>query len=103
MHRFFAAIVVTLATAAAVLPAQAQTQERQSFRALLAAGYDIKNVSIIPIEVSKRYDDKSSTDTVAITLQRPKSVAVCYLNLSNWINLLSASLEDNTRCDVRTF
>lgn len=101
MHRFFAAIVVTLAAAAAVLPAQAQ--ERQSFRALLAAGYDIKNVAIIPIEVSKRYDDKSSTDTVAITLQRPKSVAVCYLNLSNWINLLSASLEDNTRCDVRTF
>ncbi len=100
MHRLFAAIALTFAVA---MTSSAQAQERQSFRALVAAGYDIKNVAVIPVEVSKRYDDKSSTDTVAITLQRPKSVAVCYLNLSNWINLLSASLEDNTRCDVRTF
>jgi hypothetical protein len=36
-----------------------------------------------------------------VTLQKEKSVAVCYFAAANWINLSPASLEDSKRCDVR--
>jgi hypothetical protein len=36
-----------------------------------------------------------------VTLQKDKSVAVCYFAAVNWINLNNATLEDARRCDVR--
>ena len=36
-----------------------------------------------------------------VTLQKDKSVAVCYFAAANWINLSPATLEDSKRCDVR--
>jgi hypothetical protein len=36
-----------------------------------------------------------------VTLQKEKSVAVCYFAAANWINLSPGSLEDSKRCDVR--
>ena len=36
-----------------------------------------------------------------VTLQKEKSVAVCYFAAANWINLSTGALEDSKRCDVR--
>jgi hypothetical protein len=36
-----------------------------------------------------------------VTLQKEKSVAVCYYAAVNWINLSNPQLDDAKRCDVR--
>ena len=48
-----------------------------------------------------RGEATENRETFVVTLQREKSVAVCYFAAVNWINLSSASLEDSKRCDVR--
>jgi hypothetical protein len=55
----------------------------------------------VPHEIAKRYADSTTTDTVLVTLQRQRNVAVCYFSFGSWVTLLQASIEDNTRCDVR--
>ena len=37
----------------------------------------------------------------SVTLQKEKSVAVCYFAAPNWISLATAALDDSKRCDVR--
>jgi hypothetical protein len=95
-------IVVGIAALAAVVAAgAAQAQEQQSFRSLISNGYEIKAVTVVPHEIAKRYADSTTTDTVLVTLQRQRNVAVCYFGFGSWVTLLTASIEDNTRCDVR--
>jgi len=60
----------------------ANAQEQQSFKTLLGKGYD-------------------NRETFVVTLQKEKSVAVCYFAASNWISLSTNTLEDSKRCDVR--
>jgi hypothetical protein len=36
-----------------------------------------------------------------VTLQKDKSVAVCYFGAATWINLSAAALDDARRCEVR--
>jgi hypothetical protein len=89
----------TLAFAVAVVfMAQAsdgRAQEQQSFKTLMARGYDIKNVTFA------RGESTENREVVLVTLQKEKSVAVCYFAAANWINLSPATLDDPKRCDVR--
>ena len=70
-------------------------QEQQSFKTLLGKGYEIKSVTFAHGEST------DNRDSFLVTMQKDKSVAVCYFAASTWINLSSASLEDARRCDVR--
>jgi hypothetical protein len=70
-------------------------QEQQSFKALVGKGYEIKGVTFAHGEST------DNRDSVLVTLQKDKSVAVCYFAAVNWINLNNATLEDARRCDVR--
>ncbi len=72
----------------------AQEQE-QSFRSLVSRGFEIKSVTFAHGEST------DNRDTFLVTLQKDKSVAVCYFAAANWINLNNASLDDAKRCDVR--
>ena len=58
-------------------------------------GYEIKNVTFA------RGESTENRDIFVVTLQKDKSVAVCYFAAANWINLSPAALEDSKRCDVR--
>ena len=90
MHKF-----VGLAVAVVALAAPAVAQEQQSFRTLLGKGYEIKSVTFA------RGESTDNRESFVITLQKEKSVAVCYYAAANWINLSTPQLDDAKRCDVR--
>ena len=90
MRTFVALIVAALAVAAPV-----DAQEQQSFKTILGKGYDIKSVTFAHGEST------DNRDIFVITLQKEKSVAVCYFAAANWINLSTSYLEDSKLCDVR--
>jgi hypothetical protein len=70
-------------------------QEQQSFKTLISRGYDVKAVTFA------RGESTENREVVLVTLQKERSVAVCYFAAANWINLSNATLEDPKRCDVR--
>ena len=70
-------------------------QEQQSFKTLVGKGFEIKSVTFA------RGESTDNREIFVVTLQKEKSVAVCYFAAPNWINLSSATLEDSKRCDVR--
>jgi len=71
-------------------------QEQQSFKSLMGRGFDIKNVSFVRGEVTE------NRETFIVTLQREKTVAVCFFSANAWVTLSNTVLEDPKRCDVRT-
>jgi hypothetical protein len=70
-------------------------QEQQSFKTLVGKGFEIKSVTFA------RGESTDNRETFLVTLQKDKSVAVCYFAAVNWITLNNAALEDARRCDVR--
>jgi hypothetical protein len=91
----FAAASFCIAQVCLALP-QASAQESQtSFKSLMGRGFDIKGVTFA------RGDSTENREVFVITLQRDKSVAVCFMSANAWINLSSTVLDDPKRCDVR--
>jgi hypothetical protein len=78
-----------------VMAPQGLAQEQQSFKTIIGKGYEIKGVTFARGEATE------NREIFVVTLQREKSVAVCYFAALTWINLSNASLEDSKRCDVR--
>jgi hypothetical protein len=70
-------------------------QEQQSFKALMGKGFEIKSVTFA------RGESTENRDAFLVTLQKDKSVAVCFFAAASWINLSTSTLEDARRCDVR--
>ena len=70
-------------------------EQQQSFKTLVGKGFEIKSVTFA------RGESTDNRDSFLVTLQKDKSVAVCYFAAVNWINLNNATLEDARRCDVR--
>jgi len=87
--------LVTLAVASIAFAAGASAQEQQSFKALMGKGYDIKSVTFAKGEATE------NREVFLVTLQKEKSVAVCYFAAPNWISLSNPTLDDARRCDVR--
>jgi hypothetical protein len=91
--RTFAAFAVAVLALGAAPESRAQDQ--QSFKTLMGKGYDIKAVTFA------RGDATENREVFVITLQKDKSVAVCYFAAPNWISLSQPILDDARRCDVR--
>jgi hypothetical protein len=70
-------------------------QEQQSFKTIIGKGYEIKGVTFARGEATE------NREIFLVTLQKDKSVAVCYFAAATWINLSPQSLDDSKRCDVR--
>jgi hypothetical protein len=87
------AFAVTLFCAAQA--PQCLAQEQQSFKTVMGKGYDIRSVTFAKGEVTE------NRETFIVTLQKDKSVAVCYFSASAWLTLAHNILEDPKRCDVR--
>jgi hypothetical protein len=90
--------VRTLCALAIALPATIQpalAQEQQSFKTIMGKGYEIKTVTFA------RGEATDNREIFVVTLQKERSVAVCYFAAASWINLSPTSLEDSKRCDVR--
>ena len=85
-----AAALFALAQASAAI-----AQEQQSFKTIIGKGYEIKSVNFA------RGDFTDNRDTFVVTLQKERSVAVCYFAAATWINLSPSALDDSRRCDVR--
>jgi hypothetical protein len=79
----------------AIAASDCGAQEQQSFKALIGKGFEIKSVTFAHGESTE------NRDAVLVTLQKDKSVAVCFFAAVTWINLSSNALEDGKRCDVR--
>jgi hypothetical protein len=88
----FVIAFVSLAWASAGL-----ARDQRSFKAVLGKGYEIKSVTFA------RGESTENREVFIVTLQKEKSMAVCYFAALNWINLSDPQLEDTTRCDVRSF
>jgi hypothetical protein len=73
----------------------AQAQDQQSFKTIIGKGYEIKSVTFAKGESTE------NREIFVVTLQKEKSVAVCYFAAANWINLTGGTLDDARRCDVR--
>jgi hypothetical protein len=84
-----------LAAAPLVFAAPAEAQDQQSFKTIIGKGYEIRSVTFA------RGEATDNREIFVVTLQREKSVAVCYFAAANWINLSAGTLEDPKRCDVR--
>lgn len=93
---FFAA----LATVSSCAWAQEQPPQ-SSFTALLAKDYEVKSVTLVPLDVAKRATESVKTDTILVTLQNKQSVAVCYIAFANWAFMNKTSLDTPTLCEVR--
>jgi hypothetical protein len=93
---FFAA----LATVGSSAWAQEQPPQ-SSFTGLLAKDYEVKAVTLVPLDVAKRATESVKTDTVVVTLQNKQSVAVCYIAFANWAFMNKTSLDTPTLCEVR--
>ena len=87
--------IVALAIMSLAFAVSAKAQEQQSFKTIIGKGYDIKGVTFAKGESTE------NREIFVVTLQKEKSVAVCYFAAANWINLSSGTLEDAKRCDVR--
>ena len=87
--------IVALAVMSLAFAAAAHAQEQQSFKTIIGKGYDIKSVTFA------KGESTDNRETFVVTLQKEKSVAVCYFAAPNWISLSSSVLEDSKRCDVR--
>jgi len=59
----------------------ANAQEQQSFKTLLGKGYDIRGITFA------KGESTDNRETFVVTLQKEKSVAVCYFAASKWISL----------------
>jgi hypothetical protein len=95
---------LVFATAAALISAPASADDRlqSSFTALVGKGFEVKSVTLIPLEVAKRVTEKVKTDNVVVTLQKQETVAVCYVAFANWAFMNKASLDSSTLCEVRS-
>ena len=87
--------IVVVAVMSLAFAAPVKAQEQQSFKTILGKGYDIKGVTFARGEATE------NREIFVVTLQKEKSVAVCYFAAANWINLSAGTLEDSKRCDVR--
>jgi hypothetical protein len=94
---FFAAFMSAASGAFADDPPQQQS----SFTALLTKDYEVKSVTLVPLEVARRATETVKTDTVLVTLQNKQSVAVCYIAFANWAFMNKTSLDTPTLCEVR--
>jgi hypothetical protein len=70
-------------------------QEQQSFKTIVGKGYEIKGVTFAKGEATE------NREVFIVTLQKEKSVAVCFFAAPSWISLSNPALEDSKRCDVR--
>jgi hypothetical protein len=87
-------------TLSIVAPARA-ADDTQSFRALTGQGFEIKAVTLVPLEAAQRGNSAVNYDTVFITLQKGAAIAVCYYSMVNWVNAEPASLDNAEQCEVR--
>jgi hypothetical protein len=87
-------VALTVALTAAQ-PDRAGAQEQQPFKSLLGRGFEVKSVTFVKAEAT------GDRETFVVTLQREKSIAVCYFAATSWINLSTNALDDPKRCDVR--
>lgn len=92
----FLLIGATLATLAAQV-ALAQQAPNPSFKDLLGAGYEIKNVVYLPRDA---FAPPSDLPNVLVTLQKGGAVAVCQFAAVNWDILNPGSLESTNQCDI---
>jgi hypothetical protein len=87
--------IVGLAVMLLAFAVPAKAQEQQSFKSIVGKGYEIRGVTFAKGEAT------DNRESIVVTLQKEKSVAVCYFAAAAWINLSAGALEDSKRCDVR--
>jgi hypothetical protein len=82
----------------AVQPAGAQSTT-VSPGSLIADGYEVKNITDITAEEQKTmWPNDAVAPYIMITFQKGNSVAVCGVQMANWVGLVDATLANATLC-----
>jgi hypothetical protein len=87
----------------AALAQPAPTSAQATFDSLLAAGYEIKAVTVMSDATAKEVfpGETITTSQMFVTLQKGTSVAVCKNATVTWLTLADVNLTDPTRCYKR--
>jgi hypothetical protein len=83
------------------LSAARAAEGTQSLTSLTGQAFEIKAVTLVPMESAQRGNSTVNYDTVIVTLQKGARVAVCYFSMVDWINASAAAFESTERCQVR--
>jgi len=72
--------------AVSLLSASHAAHADELYKALLADGYEVKNVVVLNPDFTSRYGNKNDfQDTVIVSMQKGPSSAACYWYASDWI------------------
>ena len=93
MKKFLPCAAVLLS--AAIVPDAIAQEQQQSFKSLIGRGFDVKAVTFAQGQSTE------NRETFVVTLQRERTIAVCFFSANAWITLSAPALEDARRCDVR--
>ena len=74
------------ATTPATPAAAAAEVKRVKMRALLASGYEIKSITLVPQDVSSRVAQKPDKDAALVSLQKGSAAATCFLALDAYVS-----------------
>ena len=82
--------------------AQAADAPTVSLPSLLSSGYEIKSVTVLPVDVEKLIWPKDApVGTMVVTLQRSSSIAVCQLSGADLIYLRDNAMANEKLCSKR--
>ena len=69
---------------------------------LIADGYEVKNITDITAEEQKTmWPNDAVAPYIMITFQKGNSIAVCGVQMANWVGLVDATLANATLCRKR--
>jgi hypothetical protein len=83
-------------------PTSASKTSTVSVDNLLAAGFEVKAVTVLTDAMTKElYPGQTLQTQVVITLQKGSSVAVCTLATANWTSLPDSTMTNTSLCSKR--
>ncbi|MFO1183458.1 MAG: hypothetical protein U1E56_01565 [Bauldia sp.] len=73
--------------------AQGGTVQRVKLRALLADGYELKNIVFIPNDASSRIAATADKDALLLSLQKGQQIATCFLSAVDYLTGAALDIE----------
>jgi hypothetical protein len=99
---FIASPALAQTPPAAAPAAGPPTTTQVSTDSLLAAGYEVKAVTVVTDTALKEmYPGKTTPAQLLITFQKGNSVAVCQTATASWDNISDATMTNATLCSKR--
>jgi hypothetical protein len=98
----FLGVASFIAQSALAQAPTATTTPLVSVDSLLAAGYEVKAVTVLSdTAIKELWPNQTSQTELAITLQKGNSLAVCALSTLGWVTMANSSMTNAVVCSKR--